>query len=164
MRKYSAYEFAFLGGIDNTYIFPTRHNLTYEVRFKPSGYIFGNENLFADLVFELVVLPIKSDAEKEKPLDSRLPATIAAIVRDFFIQKEKVLLYICENRDGKGAIRDRKFRRWFDFYNMQDHFKVDLEIGNAQEKYFTSLIGKLDNPHKAELVVAYFELIEKHDK
>lgn len=110
MNKGDAYEFAFLGDKDSTYVFPTRHDLTYEVRFKPSGYLFGDEKPYADLIFELVILPIPADANKEKPLDSRIPPTVAAIVRDFFTQKEKVLLYICDDRDGRGAARDKKFR------------------------------------------------------
>lgn len=47
---------------------------------------------------------------------------------------------------------------------MRDHFKFDLVLGDAQERYYTSIIGKLDNPYKADVVIAYFALIEEHDK
>ncbi|MPR36174.1 DUF6169 family protein [Salmonirosea aquatica] len=162
--KEKAYEFAFLGGSDSAYIFPTRFGITYEVRFKPSGYLFGDEQPFADSIFEVVLLPARGDADKEKPLDARIPSTVAAIVKDFFIQKETVLLYICEDNDGRGAVRNRKFGQWFNFYKLEYHFKFDFTIGSAEEQYYNSVIGRMDNPYKNEIIAACFELAEDNSK
>lgn len=112
----------------------------------------------------MVLLPVKVDGDKEKLFDVRIPATINAIVRDFFTNKETVLLYICENRDGQGGAHKRKLAQWFDFYGLQSYFKFDFEISNADERYFNSIIGRVDNPYRAEIILACFELAEDNSK
>jgi len=112
----------------------------------------------------MVLLPINPDVDKEKSLDARILPTVVAIIRDFFIQKEKVLLYVCENKDDKGALPNRKFDQWFRLYNLDNHFKFDFVITNGQERYLNSVIGRIDNPYKTEITVACFELAEDNSK
>lgn len=112
----------------------------------------------------MVLLPVKVDVDKEKLFDARIPATVAAIVREFFIRKERSLLYVCENKDGKGAARERKFAQWFEIYGVQSHFKFDFEISNADERYLNSVIGRIDNPYRTEIILACFELAEGNSK
>lgn len=50
MKKSDAYEFVFEGDTDNLYAFATANKLVYEVRFKPSGYLFDNEQAFVDSI------------------------------------------------------------------------------------------------------------------
>jgi hypothetical protein len=164
MEKSDPYEFIFQGGRDNLYAFATALRLVYEVKFKPSGYLFDDAQPFIDSIFEMVLLPVKADADKEKLFDARIPATINAIVRDFFSNKETVLLYICENRDGRGGARNRKFAQWFELYGLQSHFRLDFEISDADERYLNSVIGRIDNPYRVEVILACFELAESNSK
>lgn len=164
MRQNDAYEFDFLGSKHHVYLFTVQRGITYEVRFKPSGYLFENAQPFVDSVFEMVLLPINADVDQEKPLDARIQPTVVAIIRHFFIHKEKVLLYVCENKDGKGAARNRKFDQWFRIYNLDNHFKFDFVITNGQEHYYNSVIGRLDNPYKTAITMACFELAESNSK
>ncbi len=139
-----------------------RHNL--RIKFKPSGYLFDSKQPFVDSVFEMVLLPVNPAVDQEKPLDARTQPTVIAIIKHFFAQKERVLLYVCENKDGKGAARNRKFDQWFRLYNLAGHFKFDFVITNGQEQYLNSVIGRIDNPHKVDITMACFELAESNSK
>ena len=37
-QKSSKYDFEFKGGKNNSYVFETNYDITYEVKFKPSSY------------------------------------------------------------------------------------------------------------------------------
>ena len=164
MKKSDAYEFVFQGGADNLYAFATANKLVYEVKFKPSGYLFDNDQPFVNSIFEMVLLPVKDDVGKEKQLDERIPATVTAIIRHFLTRKEKVFLYVCEDKDGKGAARDRKFDQWFRVYDTNNYFKFNFTITDGKEQYYNSVIGTMDNPYRSEIIVACFELAENNNK
>lgn len=110
------------------------------------------------------MLTVKGEQGKKLSLDARIPATVTAIVKDFFTNKETVLLYICENKDGRGDARNRKFNQWFELYGLPYHFKFDFEISNADERYLNSVIGRIDNPYRVEIIKACFELAENNSK
>ncbi len=164
MKESEPYEFDFLGGDNNVYIFTVQRGHTYEAKFKPSGYLFDSSQPFVDSIFEMVLLPVNPGVGQDLPLDAKTQPTVIAIVSHFFTQKERVLLYVCENKDGKGAARNRKFNQWFSLYNLDNHFKFDFVISNGQERYLNSVIGRIDNPYRAEVTLACFELAENNSK
>jgi hypothetical protein len=51
----SKYDFLFIGGERNTYIFLTDLLITYEIQFKPTPYLFGDGFVLANEIVELVV-------------------------------------------------------------------------------------------------------------
>lgn len=70
-------------------------------------------------------------------------------------------MYICENNDGRGQARQRKFTQWFDTANSTYNYfflKLDVAFGADNEQYLTSLISRVDNPRLADIVIAYREL------
>lgn len=164
MKKSDAYEFVFEGDTDNLYAFATANKLVYEVRFKPSGYLFESDQPFVDSIFEMVLLPVKDDIGKEKRLDKRIPDTVAAIARHFLARKKNVFLYVCEDKDGKGTARDRKFDHWYKLYDSVNYFKFNFIIADGEKQYFNSVIGTADNPYRTEIISACFELTENNSK
>ena len=44
----SGYNFNFAGGIHNSYLFITLQKITYEILFKPTPYLFGDDFVLAD--------------------------------------------------------------------------------------------------------------------
>lgn len=43
-----AYDFDFIGGQNNVYLFETDNNFRYEVKFVPSGYLWESKPFYAD--------------------------------------------------------------------------------------------------------------------
>ena len=79
-RLLSSYDFIFGGGLTNSYFFETRNGVVYEVKFKPSGYIFDGYPDFCDKTFEFVI------DLAETPVNQR-------IVADELIKRDLLLYY-----------------------------------------------------------------------
>ncbi|SEN74402.1 hypothetical protein SAMN05216436_1218 [bacterium A37T11] len=45
------YDFENLGGHKNSYVFITKANLVYEIRFTATPYLFGEDLKFADYIY-----------------------------------------------------------------------------------------------------------------
>lgn len=53
---------------------------------------------------------------KKSPRDPKVRETIVAIIEDFFVENNEVMLYICETGDSKQSMRSRLFEYWFNHY------------------------------------------------
>jgi len=49
-RDSKGYNFIFRGGHNNSYTFDTNYQITYEVKFKPSSYLFDERYQFSSQV------------------------------------------------------------------------------------------------------------------
>lgn len=97
-------------------------------------------------------------------LTPRISPTVSEIVYDFFKLKEKTVIYICDNSDGRGGARDRKFRQWFDLYNRLFLVRMDFKLDFKSNPYFISLIVRIDNPNLDEIMKASAAPFEEHRK
>jgi hypothetical protein len=151
------YNYNFLGSKDNIYSFKTQHFFTYQVKFKPTGYIFENY-IWSYYAYEMVIEVTENLSGKRPPLDSDIPPTIAIIFEDFFREKEKIAVYTCETADGKHLARARKFDGWFKDFNPLIFLKIDRFISDRDLVYFNSIILRHDNPFKNQILEAFDEL------
>jgi Family of unknown function (DUF6169) len=159
------YDFIFLGGIDNSYGFVTNHEIIYEIKFKPTGYLFDKYPIIAENSFEFVIEVAFNPALKNPPLDALIPNTIASIFRDFFENHLRVVVYICDTSDSHAIARKRKFDAWFYLFKGMHYFKLDASIEDEKgEVYYTSLITRQDNPHNIVITKAFMELTEGYKK
>ena len=145
----SSYNFTFVGGPQSIYIFETRFGASYEVKFKPSGYLVDNP-AFEAYVFELVIILAENPySPKLPPVDALMSATIRAIVADFFKTHERVVIYICDDSDSKADSRRKLFDRWFGRYKKELFVKLDVPLGIDEQgiAYSVELISRLDNPY-----------------
>ncbi len=94
------------------------------------------------------------------------PVTIATIFNDFFALKETVVVYICENADGRAAVRNRKFGHWFEQFQSGSlsFIKFDYRFGTDAEFFLTSLIMRIDNPRMADIVTSFQKLSLDYDR
>ncbi len=60
MLKSEIYSFIFLDDIDNSYVFKTKQYIFYQIKFKPTKYLFGKESSFSKNTFELVIEVIQN--------------------------------------------------------------------------------------------------------
>lgn len=158
------YDFEFAGGVSHSYIFKTINEVVFEIKFKPSDYIFGYSEVISNNAFELgiVILEGKIGAGK----DDKIPSTIAEIVFDFFSKKsDDVIIYICDSSDSRQLARKRKFDSWVEYFKGSDYFKVDAEIIDIEKnKIYSSLILKSDNPNFREIIKYFGSLSSKYSK
>ena len=112
---------------DNIYYFETELGSVYEVLFKPSPYLLGNEKSeFANYIYEFIISIEENDEKKIPKTDKKIGATAAAIFKDFYLKKGcSVTIYICDSSDGKQLIRKRKFDQWFNEFRTFEFTKID---------------------------------------
>ena len=144
----------------NTYAFETVYQLTYEVRFKNTGYIFtGYPDIEPD-TFELIIRLVANATGKRTPPDPCIAATIAGIFKVFLARNERVVIYICDSSDRRQVARARKFDGWYEYYKGVDFIKIDRNILDPSgDIYLTSLVMRYDNPNKVRIFEAYDHLI-----
>lgn len=149
----------------NSFLFRTSTQILYEVRFKPSGYIFANDPELQSYVFEISIAIIENPLGKRPPGDRLVPPTIAHIFGEFFEQHERIVVYVCDTSDQRGRVRQRKFTSWFNLYEGCTYTQFsDTMIDEAGVPYFISLIIRLDNPYRRRLLLAFDDLLTDYRK
>jgi hypothetical protein len=74
----------FIGGKENSYLFETAFGVIYEIKFKPSKYIFEAGFSYYDFTFEFVIKVLQNPIYESPPLDTKVSTTTAEIFIDFF--------------------------------------------------------------------------------
>ena len=158
------YDFLFLGGINNTYIFETASQIAYEIKFKPSEYLFEEYEEFKYNIYEFSLLIAYNPYKKSPSLDKFIPQTVADIVQDFLKKEERIALYICDSSDSKEAARARKFGHWFSYMNNGSFVKYETIISDVSANYYISVILRGDHPYKIKILTAFDELTTSPQK
>lgn len=155
--KWSKYDFEFRGGKNNSYVFDTNHEITYEVKFKPSSYLFEEQDEFSTQVYEMVIAIVeRKNADDKTPSDSLIMYTIADIVTNFFQNRERIIVYICDTSDARHLARARKFGLWFEKFKTTQFMKVDASIIDEMGViYLNALILHRENPYFVEIIDAF---------
>ena len=126
------------------FVFTTASGSKYVVMFALDVHIFSELNQDDEIiVYEVMVTPEKEG--QKLPLDAKVGRTVCQVIMDFIDKHdERIVVYVCEDNDGREGKRQRLFQRWFDNY-VQDktYYKVPLET----ETRFTSVIFKEGNIH-----------------
>ena len=152
------YNFQLTPGLTNSYLFTTVYNAAYSIKFKPTPYLFENHPEIADQVYELVIELIRP-ASIRSGLDSAIAVTIAAICKDFFADKDRILLYICETADVRHLARVRKFDAWFREFKDAHFLKIDANFPDVNDiTYYVSLIFRWNHPQR-HTIIDEFDLL-----
>lgn len=146
------------------YVFRTVNSILYEVRFKPSGYIFEDDPDIQPFVFEVSILVLENPLNKHPPSDPLVSKTIALIFGQFFEQHERIVVYICDTSDRRGLVRHRKFTSWFERYKGDYVQLNDSIIDDKGAVYFVSLILRRENPFGGRIAASFLSLISGQTK
>lgn len=99
---------------------------------------------------------------KKSPRDHKVRETIIAILENFFMQNNEVMLYICETGDGKQSMRNRLFGYWFNHYkeswNLLFMSASIYDIDGV--KNYTAIIIRQDHPHLSEITNEFTETVK----
>ena len=149
-----AYNFEFIGGVNNSYLIVTSSDVIYEIKFKPSNYLLEIDDFQNELVFEFVIEVLYKPENVALTLDKLIGLTINIIFKEFYATYgDTVTIYICDSSDGKQFVRKRKFDHWFEDFNDNSFIKFDDIVLDAdQNEYPVSFILKKNNPKFSEIL------------
>ena len=148
MRSLSPYEVKVNDGI---YSFRTDQSLEYHCSFlKLNPFLSPIVGVYDVEVSEFQFSKHNSGSDKKTQLDPRVFATIKQLIRAYFDEPERVLLYLCDPGDGRQSYRHRLFIKWFEQMEgfTRDDLKVEIEGGLM---LYGAAITRNDFPHRQVL-------------
>lgn len=130
--------------IDDSLSFETDGGVVFRV-----GFVEDNTLGIPDVYqfYILNVLNVKSHN------DSNVRMTISSILEIFFLNRDCVLLYICDSSDGRQRLRNRLFGNWYGLYSgelMLDRFSETIDVEGTD--YFMSIVLRKDSCRYDEVV------------
>lgn len=140
----------------------------YEVRYSPNGKFFFGTSLgihylisFEDETpmggcntFQFVIQKLEN---LRSPHDAKVESTILAILDEFFAEHLDVLLYMCDDSDGREANRNRLFLAWFKKHAEPERFTIRAASAIVEGKgFYAAIIVENRNP-LLENIIADFE-------
>lgn len=94
--------------------------------------------------------------------DRKLRATILLIFENFFENKNRVAVYICDSMDGKQHIRNRLFQMWFNSYSRKENYTLKtLTVDFDGISYYSALLIRKDNEDYDLYLHLYQRFIEQ---
>lgn len=171
VSKFYSYLFQEEEGITAAY-FRTKSETEYRVYFYPIPEYFEKLNANTSLYnygYFFGFTKLAPNEGKKEPLDFRIRNTILNIINQFFEDKgiDKVLLFYCDDDDGKKIKRSNCFDLWFDmaetitcFKKYDEEIIIKDEAGLVVDIEFLSLIIECNNP-KIELILNEFQSLKE---
>jgi Family of unknown function (DUF6169) len=149
-----------------TYGFITSKGIEYYCSFLSYAAYFSNQPDIAPYFFSFN-LELKD--KKIKPpagTDKQIADTAITIVGDFLASKSNAVVYVCDNSDGREAVRARKFLSWFAYYDHPSSkiVKVTSNFTVGGLSIYSSLLIHKKNKRLKDFVIAYLELTREEDK
>jgi hypothetical protein len=140
---------------DNIFLFRTKYGIDYSVGFV-SDISFMKEGVYQFFII--------NESGRTFRADKDVFETVRVIVEEFFVQKESVMLYICDTTDKRQASRDRLFKVWFHTYLQNDSYTMynePMTIDNV--RYFSSVILRKNHPLHNQVLCSFHDFILEHD-
>lgn len=149
-----------------TYGFTTDKGIEYFCSFVSYADYFPNHPDLAPYFFSFNLELRNKKIKLPKGTDIRIADTVVKIVGDFLASKTNAVVYVCDNSDGKEAVRSRKFLSWFEYYNhpSSDILQVSTNIKIHSLLLYTALLVHKKNKRFNDFVLAYVELTKGDDK
>lgn len=127
-----------------TYLFHTETDVVYSIMFQPDMEIAGSQT------YQFVIDRL-SESKDSHP--GWVKDTIIAIICEFFEQNNDILLYICDTDDGREAMRNRLFLRWFSEGADESHFTIKTaHCLVEQQMFYTAIIIRNDHPNYSAVI------------
>ena len=140
------------GADEQYYYFKTDYGAIYKVGF------MDDYSIWETGAYQFLII---NENNTLSPNDPNLKATIFCVLEAFFAANPDILLYLCETGDGKQAMRNRLFTRWFEEYsNHKLYYCRTVEIEDIDGvKNYAALIVQQSNPRLEEIVAEFEETI-----
>ena len=133
------------------YVFTTDKGISYSISFSEEYEIGGCMSY---------QFSIDNIEKNHRPYDKKIKDTIIAIIEDFFIENQDVLLYICDTSDNREAARNRLFLRWFEQCST-GRFTICTANSKVESTDFYMAIIVANNNPKKDSITLDFETTAK---
>ncbi len=130
------------------YMFETINGLHYEIRFFEERPIGGCETY---------QFSFSKAEDTPTSHDPYVRFTLFAIIDEFFITNEDVMLYICDTSDRREAARNRLFIRWFRQSAEPNRFTIRSASATIEGQGFFAAIIVENRNSKLKDITADFE-------
>lgn len=129
------------------YVFETIHGLRYEVRFFEEQPIGGCET------WQFSFAKANSESAPEDPY---VRFTLFAIIDEFFLENEDVLLYVCDTSDNRETARNRLFIRWFKQSAQPNRFTIRSASTTIEgQGFYAAIIVENRNPLLTDITAEF---------
>ncbi len=151
---------------DFTYGFTTNMGIEYRCSFLSYAEYFPNHPDIASIFFSFNLgLKVKSK-KMSNGADKRIAATVISIVSGFLESRINAVVYICDNSDGKEAVRAKKFLSWFNYfeYASEKIIQISNNFKAGNMLIYSSLLVHRKNKQIEKIILAYLELTQDEGK
>ena len=132
----------------DNYIFETEQGIHYSISFEEDTPLGGCNT------FQFIIEKID---KVRSPHDPKVEPTILAIINEFFMEHLDVLLYICDDSDGREANRNRLFLAWIKRNAEPERFTIRTANATVEGKgFYVAIIVENRNP-LLESIIEDFE-------
>ena len=132
------------------YIFETEGGIHYTISFEEDSPIGGCNT------FQFIIEKMEN---VRSGYDSKVEQTILAIINQFFVEHLDVLLYLCDDSDGREANRNRLFLSWFKKNADPERFTILTANATIEGKgFYAAIIVENRNP-MLKSIIEDFETI-----
>lgn len=132
----------------DNYIFETERGIHYSISFEEETPIGGCDS------YQFIIEKIDKVRSSH---DAKVESTILAILDEFFAEHLDVLLYMCDDSDGREANRNRLFLTWFKKHAAPERFTIRVASAIVEGKgFYAAIIVENRNP-LLETIIADFE-------
>lgn len=136
---------------NNYYYFKTDYGVLYKIGF------MDDDTIWESGAYQFLII---NENNAASPSDPKLKNTVFCIVEAFFRANPDILLYLCETGDGKQAIRNRLFMRWFKEYSSHHLFYFDtVEMQSEGVDNFAAIIVQKSNPELNAIISEFNEVV-----
>lgn len=137
------------------YSFVTKHGIVYHAYFIDFSVYHPN---FSDVY----TFNIEPETDAPHPIDNGISCTIAYILKQFFAVKERAMIMVCDNMDGKEEKRRLLFSKWFLKYNDGSVIKYDAAAVTDDYHLYVSIYLNKENLERERLVSAFYDLVKNN--
>lgn len=131
------------------YVFETERGIHYSISFEEES-SFGGCNTYQFIIDKIDKVRSAHDPKVEQ--------TILAILSQFFVEHLDVLLYMCDDSDGREANRNRLFLTWFKKNADTNRFTIRTASAVVEGKgFYAAIIVENRNP-LLENIIEDFEM------
>ena len=127
------------------------YGVDYEISFRP------DESIVPSGAY---ALDITRRTQMGAPADPKFRQTLLAIIEEFFLQNNDVMLYLAETGDGRQAMRNRLFVAWFNTYEHRSRYVIRTAEGRMEgQQNFMAIFMRTDNPRLQQVLDEFQETV-----
>jgi hypothetical protein len=151
------YSYERSGEEGSIYSFTTNKGISYMIAFTEDEHLNMLSGEVINNVYSLSIIRDECDKPGTDPL---IQETINIIVRDFFSQTNRCVLFICDDSDNKHVSRYKTFCKWYQESEYKNEInKFDNLIPEEDKLIYTSIMFHHEFPNR-EQVLELFSNIE----